>query len=136
MSQTTSFEELWKCHCLNLSKICLRPCPAPSKCLSEKINWIISRIPRWIWKILFVLSLYEFLAMLEGKIRKGPFFRVQFDEMPDWVRFEIPIQNGFRYILSGLKMISLKELKGLKSILEMYFCVPDFSRYELCYLLT
>ena len=30
-----------------------------------------SRIPRWISKIIFVLGSYEFLAMLEGKIRKG-----------------------------------------------------------------
>ena len=32
-----------------------------------------SRIPPWISKILFVLGSYEFLAMLEGKIRKGSF---------------------------------------------------------------
>lgn len=48
----------------------------------------------------------------------------------------MPIQNGFRYILPRFKMISPKERNGLKSILEMhlYFCVPDFSRYKLCYL--
>ena len=34
-----------------------------------------SRIPRWISKINFVLGSYEFLAMLEGKSRKGPFFK-------------------------------------------------------------
>ena len=33
-----------------------------------------SRIPRWISKIIFVLGSYEFLEMLEGKVRKGPFF--------------------------------------------------------------
>ena len=33
-----------------------------------------SRIPRWIWKIRFVLGFYEFLAMLEGKSIKDPFF--------------------------------------------------------------
>ena len=33
-----------------------------------------SRIPRWISKIIFVLGSYEFLAMLEGKTRKGLFF--------------------------------------------------------------
>jgi hypothetical protein len=32
------------------------------------INWIKSRFPCWIWNILFVLSSYEFLAILEGKI--------------------------------------------------------------------
>ena len=29
------------------------------------------RIPRWISKIIFALDSYEFLAMLEGKTRKG-----------------------------------------------------------------
>ena len=33
-----------------------------------------SRIPRRIWKILSALGADEFLVMLEGKIRKGPFF--------------------------------------------------------------
>jgi hypothetical protein len=33
-----------------------------------------SRIPCWISKILFALGSYEFLAMLEGKTRKGLFF--------------------------------------------------------------
>ena len=48
----------------------------------------------------------------------------------------MPIQNGFRYILHRFRMISPKERNGLKSILKMhlYFCVPDFSRYKLCYL--
>ena len=36
---------------------------APSKCFSKWINWIISRIPRWIWKNLFLWSSYEFLAI-------------------------------------------------------------------------
>ena len=52
----TSFEGLWKWHCLNLSKKCLRLRPAPSKCLSERRNLIISRIPRWISKINFFLG--------------------------------------------------------------------------------
>ena len=73
----TSFEGLWKCHCLNLSKNCLRLRPAPTKCLSERINWIISIIPHRISKILFAYSSYEFLAMLEGKIRETPFLKVQ-----------------------------------------------------------
>ena len=50
---------------------------ALSKCFSKWINWIISRIPWWIWKILFVFSSYEFLSMWEAKIRKVPFYRVQ-----------------------------------------------------------
>ena len=57
---------------------------APSKCFFKWINWINwikSRIPRQTWKIIFVLSSYELLAILEGKIGKGPFFRVQSDEL-------------------------------------------------------
>jgi hypothetical protein len=46
----------------------LRLRPVPSKSLSERINWIISKIPHRISKILFVYGSYEFLAMLEGKI--------------------------------------------------------------------
>ena len=57
---------------------------APSTCFSKWINWIKSKIPRWNWKFLFVLSSYGFLAMLEGKIGKGPFFRVQSDELIVW----------------------------------------------------
>ena len=33
-----------------------------------------SRIPCWISKIIFALGSYEFLAILEGKTRKGLFF--------------------------------------------------------------
>ena len=36
-----------------------------------------SRIPHSISKILFALGADEFLAMLEGKIRVIPFFKVQ-----------------------------------------------------------
>jgi hypothetical protein len=39
---------------LTLSKICLRLHPSPSKCLSERINWIISIIPHRISKKKFV----------------------------------------------------------------------------------
>ena len=70
----TSFEVLLKCHNLTLSQKFLRLCPAPSKCLFERINWIISRIPHRISKILFALGADEFLAMLKGKIREAPFF--------------------------------------------------------------
>ena len=36
-----------------------------------------SRIPHRISKILIVLGSYEFLAMLEGKIKETQFFKVQ-----------------------------------------------------------
>merc|ERR1719278_1567618 len=73
--QMTSFEVLIKCHSLTLSKKCHRFRPALSKCLFERINWIISTIPHRISKILFVYGFYEFLAMLEGKVREAPFFK-------------------------------------------------------------
>jgi hypothetical protein len=63
LGQMTSFEVLSKCHYLTFSKKCLR------------INWIISRIPHRISKILFVYGSYEFLAMLEGRIKEAPFFK-------------------------------------------------------------
>jgi hypothetical protein len=75
LGQMTSFEALLKCHSLTLSKKCLRLRPAPFKCLSEKTNWTISTIPHRISKILFVYGSYEFLAMLEGKIREATFFK-------------------------------------------------------------
>ena len=75
--EMTSFEVLLKCHSLTLSKKCLRLRPAPSKCLSERINWIISTIPHRISKFLFVYGSYEFPAMLEGKNREAPLFQVQ-----------------------------------------------------------
>jgi hypothetical protein len=77
LDQMTSFKVLLKCHSLILSKKYLRLCPAPSKCLSKRINGIISTIPHRISKILFVYGSYEFLAMLEGKFRETPFFKVQ-----------------------------------------------------------
>ena len=46
----TLFEVILKCHSLTLFKICLRLRPDPSKCLSERINWIISIIRHRISK--------------------------------------------------------------------------------------
>ena len=54
LGQMTSFEVLLKCHALTLSQKFLRLRPAPSKCLSERINGIISIIPHRISKIIFV----------------------------------------------------------------------------------
>ncbi len=59
----------------DFSKKCLRLRPAPPKCLSERINQIISRIPHRISKIRFAFGADDYLAMLEGKIREGPFFK-------------------------------------------------------------
>ena len=69
LGQMTSFEVLLKCHPLTFSKKCLRHLPALS---IWEDKWIISKIPRSILKILFVYCSYEFLAMLESKIRKAP----------------------------------------------------------------
>ena len=75
LNQITSFEVLLKCHSLTSSRKCLRLRPAPSKRLSEKINWIIARIPHRISKILFIDGSNELPAMLKGKIREAPFFK-------------------------------------------------------------
>ena len=90
LGQMTSFEVLLKCHSLTLSKKCLRLRPAPSKCLSERINWIISTIPHRISKNLFVYGSYEFLAMLEGKIREGPFSMFHYCKITVCVYSQLP----------------------------------------------
>ena len=63
----TLFEVLRKFHFVTLSKICLRLCPSAHLRINLRINWIISRIPRGISKIIFVQGSYESLAMLNGK---------------------------------------------------------------------
>jgi len=45
-----------------------------------------SRIPHGISKIHFVLGSYEFLAMLEGKIRETPIFKVQSGKITVWIK--------------------------------------------------
>ena len=103
LGQMTSFQVLLQCHSLTLSKKCLRLRLAPSKCLSERINWIISRIPRWISKNIFVQGSYESLAMLEGKTRKGLFFQgliwynIQCDIMLQCIKL-----HATQYKLTGL----------------------------------
>ena len=64
---------------MTLPKKCLRLCPHPSKCLSERINWIISTIPHRISKILFVYGSCEFLAMQcwKAKLERPHFFKVR-----------------------------------------------------------
>ena len=43
-----------------------------------------SRIPHRISKTIFASGADNFLAMLEGKIREGPFFKVQSGEKTVW----------------------------------------------------
>ena len=47
-------------------------------CLSERINWIIIYLknPSQDFKKSFVQGVYEFLVMLEGKIREVPFLQL------------------------------------------------------------
>ena len=66
--QMTSFEVLLKCHSLTFSKKCLRLPPAPSKCLSERINWIISTIPHRIPKILLVYGSYNLKNVIQNAV--------------------------------------------------------------------
>ena len=70
LGQMTSFEVLWKCHCLRLH-------PAPSKCLSERIIWIISRIPRWISKIILSRVPMNPKQCWKAKLERAYSFRVQ-----------------------------------------------------------
>ena len=44
------------------------------------------RIPHRISKNLFVYGFYEFLAMLEGKIREAHFFKVQSGKITVWLQ--------------------------------------------------
>ena len=80
---------------------------APSKCFSKWINWInwiISRIPRWIWKILFVLSSYEFLAMLEVPFFYGSIWwnnSVDFLRLAVSVFIRLYIHNEFKVFLKS-----------------------------------
>ena len=67
-----------------IPKVSQAPSSSVQVLISERINWIISTIPHRISKILFVYHLCEFLAMLEGKIREAPFFKVQSGKITVW----------------------------------------------------
>ena len=58
---------------MSLSKICFRLRPAPSKCLSDMMNWIISRIPHRISKI-----------PMNEKLERAHFFKVRSDRITVW----------------------------------------------------
>ena len=80
----------------------------PFKCLSERIlriNLIVSRIPCWISKNIFVLGSYEFLAMLEDKIRKGPFLRLQSGKITVCIQYIICV----RCTLCNMKKITFSK---------------------------
>ena len=75
---------VWKYHCLNLSKICLRLRPALSKCLFEKINWIIL-IPCRISKLLFLFRVPTSPSQLwKTKLERAFSFRVYSGETTVW----------------------------------------------------
>ena len=82
--QMTSFVGLLKCHSLTLSKKCLRVRPALSKCLSERINWIISTIPHQISKIIFVYGSMNFQQCWKAKSERPHFFKVQSGKITVW----------------------------------------------------
>ena len=58
----TLSEVLWKCGLVTLFKICLRLRPSAYLSINLRKNWIISRIPRGISKIILVQGSYESLA--------------------------------------------------------------------------
>ena len=85
----------------------------PSKSLSERIlmiNWVISS---WISKNIFVLGSYEFLAMLEDKIRKGFSFRVQSGKITVW---PLKVLNDSKLYTNGSSTFVVKILPMLVSI--------------------
>ena len=103
---------------------------APSKCFFKWIDWIKwikSRIPRWIWKILFVLSSYEFLAMLEGKIGEGPFYRVQSDELIVWPAMQKKLL--LYKFLSSLQVSNMPPWMRCLTIIQRHW--PLVTRMEL-----
>ena len=65
--------------------------------LFERINWIISKIIHRISKILFVYGSYEFLAMLEGKIREAPFLKVHSGKLAVWQEIVLEKMHIFSY---------------------------------------
>ena len=126
LGQMSSFDVLWKCHWVTFFP---KVSQALSKYFSKRINWIMLRIPRWIWKILFVLSSYEFLAMLEVPFFYGSiwwnnsvdFLRLAvsvfirlYNVHSQWVQglFEVAIEPCnfdivFRMILKSIKILLL-----------------------------
>ena len=76
------------------------------------VDWIISRIPHRISKILFVYGSYEFLAMLEGKIREAPFFKVQSGKITVW-----PAQAKIQLLTTSSSLGLFYEMKGLVFIM-------------------
>jgi hypothetical protein len=61
-----------------LSKNSLRLGPSAYLSRNLRINWIISRIPCRISKIIFVQGSYESLAMLNSKTRQAVFSMIQY----------------------------------------------------------
>ena len=126
---------LLRCHSLTLSKKCLRLRLAPSKCLSERMNRIISKIPHRISKILFVYGYYEFLAMREGKVREAPFFKVQSGKITVWIYYSVILCYCF-----GLMVCQLGEKEKLNQEVgcnylwvfnNFILCNAD-QRYKIC----
>ena len=86
---------------------------APSKCLPERINWII---PHEISKILFVWGSYETQEMLECKIRASSSFRVQSGKITVWavslvLKYIPDLPNGHSESFS-INFASLRIFKG------------------------
>ena len=88
-----------------------------------RLGWP-SRIPHWISNILFASGVNDFLAMLEGKIREGPFFKVQSSKTTVWkdkVAWKKKRGNCNEYIWSKLWHLStiIYKVSGL-----VICCIP------------
>ena len=90
-----------------------------------------SRIPRWIWKILFGLGSYEFVAMLEGKIGKGFFFYGSIWKNTVWIVFS----PNFTTVFTFSSNIHITFMKFITMIIRAFYdynyCKNKFEKkYE------
>ena len=88
--QETFFEALWKCHIQKISITCSRVCQILDLGQSKYKLRLFSKRTHGISKILFNLGSCEFLARLEGKIRKCLFFNGSL-----LYKHSVPLQGTF-----------------------------------------
>ena len=103
------------------------------------IDWIKSR------KFLFVLSSYGFLAMLKGKIGKGPFFKVQSDELIvclecrwnppkyDCCTIEKLGNDEYDWVDIGYDKKDLKGFTGRRLKTCYHFSLPTIENFRVSY---
>ena len=96
LGQMTLFEVLWKCDLVTLSKICLRLRPCAYLSINLGINWIISRIPRGISKIIFVQGSMNPEQSWMAKLDRALFSMIQYCKITVWFRTDQISWQKFR----------------------------------------